>query len=165
MEMGKYERHELSWYGAVRRFRRKHPIHDTDENIGNCFDATNRVYETALFAMWPDLQQWGYNTNTLGNIAEGLMAIGMYSRTPAARSLGRIIERISGSLYVVCCEYNCYSLADVDRAYTAMVKEDKQRLAAILGRAVPQVLIARNANPDDVESLALESVARANLRA
>ena len=27
-------------------------------------------------------------------------------------------------MYLVCYEYNCYSLADVDRAYTAMVNED-----------------------------------------
>ena len=70
------------------------------------------------------MERLGYNENTLGNIAEGLMAVGMNSQNRAAQSLCRIIEKVAGNMYLVCYEYNIYSLADLDAKYIAEVEND-----------------------------------------
>ena len=38
------------------------------------------------------MQRFGYNTNTLGNICEGILALGMRNEQPAVTSLARTIE-------------------------------------------------------------------------
>ena len=117
-------RRQLAAYGAVRCRHRKHPIHYRDERLGDTFDAGNIIYEFALFSMWPKLKRLGYNRNTLGNIAEGLMAVGMNSQNRAAQSLCRIIEKVAGNMYLVCYEYDIYSLAELDAKYIAEVEND-----------------------------------------
>ena len=84
-------RRQLAAYGAVRCRHRKHPIHYRDERLGDTFDAGNIIYEFASFSMWPKLKGLGYNRNILGNIVEGLMAVGMNSTCRAAQSIGLMV--------------------------------------------------------------------------
>ena len=117
-------RRQLAGNGAVRCRHRKHPIHWRDERLGDTFDAGNIIYEFALVSMWPKMERLKYSRNTLGNIAEGFMAVGMNSQNRAAQSLCRIIEKVAGNMYLVCYEYDIYSLAELDAKYIAEVEND-----------------------------------------
>ena len=127
-------RKELSREGAVRCHHADDPVHliiiYSCPELGNTFDPGNAIYELTLFSMWPSTKKLPYNRNKLGDICEGLLAIGLRKSVPsgpAARSLARIIEMVAGGLYSICYRFCLFSLEALDRKYKEIVDQRPDR--------------------------------------
>ena len=124
VQLPKKVRLDLARNGAVRCHSPEHPVHYTCERLGNTFDPGNYVYEMTLLAMFPGIERFGYCRNTLGNICEGILYVGMNSSNRAAQSLARMIEAVAGGIYIICCRYDLYSLEELDDPYQAVIAQD-----------------------------------------
>ena len=101
MSQPHWYRKTLSYEGAIRCWHSEHQPCGFDKALGEYFDPGNRVYACALTTLCPSVKEFGYNDETMGDICEGLLAVGMQSQDECARNLAVAIEEVAGSISVL----------------------------------------------------------------
>ena len=86
MSQSKGYRKNLSYEGAIRCWHSEHQPCGFDRTLGEYFDPGNRVYACALTALCPSVKELGYNDETMGDICEAWLAVGMQSQDECSRN-------------------------------------------------------------------------------
>jgi len=115
-------RKSRSHYGAIRCFEGTHPCHYLCPLLGPTFDPGNHVYAMVLKIVVPELNAEDWNNETLGDIAEGLLATGLrWDAPPPSLAVALWLEVAAGLMYSVTCYFPAYNtqeevVALIDRA-------------------------------------------------
>ena len=115
-------RKDLSHLGAIRTIDGCHPVQFECPVLGKTFDPSNEVYALTLKAIVPSFSTYDWNEETFGDIAEGILAVGLgvYPMPEVCFPMqidvaAELLERLAQDVYSVLCFFPAYN--DVPRLH------------------------------------------------